>query len=82
MYVNIGVDICEYLLQDEKLMKTNSITRRIKLYDKYCGFVDQHAVKMNFLRKVHRANPPFRTKIVMEGRKLCSIPEAIRMHYR
>ncbi|KAF6040953.1 hypothetical protein EB796_000739 [Bugula neritina] len=68
--------------QDEKLLASSSVTEKIKLYDRYCGAVDQHTVKMAFLKKVHQQHPPFRTKTVAARRETIEVPEAIRAHYK
>ena len=39
------------------------LTERVKLWDKYCGPVNQDAIKVQFLKKIHRQNPPFRLKV-------------------
>ncbi len=45
------------------MLKSVRLTERIKVWDKYTGPVNQHAVKLQFLNKVHRKNPPFRIKV-------------------
>jgi len=64
------------------LLASSSVTEKIKLYDKYCGAVDQHTVKMAFLKKVHRQHPPFRMKTIAARRETIEVPEAIRAHYK
>ena len=54
--------------QDEKLLQSTRLTERAQLWEKYGTDVDQHTVKLDFLRKVHRVNPPFKVK-VKHGRK-------------
>ena len=49
-------------LQDEKLVQSVSLTERVKLWDKFDDRVNHHAVKMEFLKKAHRKDPPFRIK--------------------
>ena len=51
------------VLQDERLLRSTRLTERSQLWDKYANDVDQHTVKMDFLRKVHRVNPPFKVKV-------------------
>lgn len=63
---------CSFL-QDEHLLRSNSLTERVKLWDRYTGMVDQDAVKLNFLRQIHRENPPFRIKIRLPPRKSVSV---------
>ncbi len=44
-------------------MESVKLTERVKLWDQYCGPVSQDAVKVQFLKKIHRENPPFRIKV-------------------
>lgn len=54
---------------DQNLLTSCRVTERIKLWDKYANQrIDQHAVKLDFLRKARATNPLFRTKIKLEGR--------------
>ena len=67
------------------------LTERAKLYDKYCtGSVNQHTVKLQFLNKIHRKNPPFRIKVrhprtktikVRKTRDVVDDPHAPQEHY-
>jgi len=38
------------------------LSERILLWYKFSGSIDPHTVKVDFLKKVHRSNPPFRMK--------------------
>ena len=49
--------------QDQKLLKSVRLTEKMKLYDKYTGDISQQTVKVQFLNKIHRKNPPFRIKV-------------------
>ncbi|XP_052800877.1 PHD finger protein 12-like isoform X2 [Mya arenaria] len=67
---------------DDKLLKSTLLTERIKLWDHYNDRINQHTVKMNFLKKVHRRHPPFRLKHRHPQRKAASIPSAIQEFYQ
>lgn len=67
---------------DEYLLKSVSLTERIKLWNKFKSRVNQHTVKLNFLNKMHRESPPFRIKVKHSKRKSLAIPEAIKLHYQ
>ncbi|KAK7087616.1 PHD finger protein 12-like [Littorina saxatilis] len=67
---------------DEYMIRTNSLTERVRLWDKYNGMVDNHGVKMDFLKHVHRPHPPFRIKRQLPPRKSVSVPEAVKEHYK
>lgn len=66
---------------DEKLLKTTMLMERVKLWDKYQERINQHVVKMSFLKKVHRQNPSFRLKHRHTGRKSAIIPPAVKDFY-
>ena len=60
--VTSGFTLGFLILQDEKLVQTVSLTERVKLWDKFDDRINHHAVKMEFLKKAHRKDPPFRIK--------------------
>ncbi|XP_033201643.1 uncharacterized protein LOC117163459 isoform X1 [Bombus vancouverensis nearcticus] len=67
---------------DQNLLTSCRVTERIKLWDKYANQrIDQHAVKLDFLRKARAANPLFRTKIKLEGRTRVKVPCSVKFHY-
>lgn len=67
---------------DQNLLTSCRVTERIKLWDKYANQrIDQHAVKLDFLRKARTANPLFRTKVRLEGRPRVKIPSSVKFHY-
>ena len=49
-------------IQDERLLTSVRLSERILLWNKFSGPVDPHAIKVDFLKKVHRTNPPLRRK--------------------
>ncbi|KAL4223515.1 PHD finger protein 12 [Mactra antiquata] len=67
---------------DEKLLKTTMLTERVKLWDEYNGRINQHSIKMSFLKKVHRKDPPFRLKYRHPRRKAAQIPQSIKAYYQ
>jgi hypothetical protein len=56
------------VLQDRKLLISCSATERVRLWDRYAGPIDQDAIKVEFFRKAHRRNPPFRFKVKLPPR--------------
>lgn len=67
---------------DQNLLTSCRVTERIKLWDKYANQrIDQHAVKLDFLRKARTANPLFRTKVRLEGRPRIKVPRSVKYHY-
>ncbi|XP_017891291.1 PHD finger protein 12 isoform X3 [Ceratina calcarata] len=67
---------------DQNLLTSCRVTERIKLWDKYANQrIDQHAVKLDFLRKARATNPLFRTKVKLEGRTRVRVPYSVKFHY-
>ncbi|XP_072934769.1 uncharacterized protein [Epargyreus clarus] len=66
---------------DSNLVKSVSATERVALWDKFTGPVDQHAIKMDFIRRA-RGNRPFRVKVPVGARGRVAVPEMVRQHYR
>lgn len=63
-------------------MSSNSATERMKIWDQYgTEPIDHEVIKLQFFRKVHNKNPPFRTKLKPKPRDEVEIPEIIRYHY-
>lgn len=56
------------VLQDQRLLTSCSVTERVRLWDHYAGPIDQDAIKVEFFRKAHRKNPPFRFKVKLPPR--------------
>ncbi|KAJ8312009.1 hypothetical protein KUTeg_009382 [Tegillarca granosa] len=67
---------------DEKLLQSESLTERVKLWDMYGGNLNQHNIKVSFLNKIHRQYPPFRLKVKHPPRKCAVIPSAIKEFYK
>ncbi|XP_052072417.1 PHD finger protein 12-like isoform X1 [Mytilus californianus] len=66
---------------DQNLLQTVSYSERIKLWNRFSGHINQDGIKLDFLKKAHRKNPPFRIKIKHPLRKTTAIPQAIKDHY-
>jgi hypothetical protein len=43
------------------------------LWERFEGRVDQHAVKINFLKHVHRQHPPFRLRRKLPSRRTVTV---------
>ncbi|KPI95979.1 PHD finger protein 12 [Papilio xuthus] len=66
---------------DWKLVNSISATERVALWDKFSEPVDQHAIKIDFIRRARRARPAFRVKAWgYRGRVV--VPAMVRLHYR
>lgn len=54
----------------------------MKIWDEYgTEQIDHEVVKLQFFRKVHMKNPPFRTKLKPKPRDEVEVPEIIRYQY-
>lgn len=67
---------------DWKLVSSISATERVKLWDQFSGPLDQETVKIDFMRRVHRKNPPYRIKLKPKPRVCAEIPPMVEYHYR
>lgn len=67
---------------DQHLLNSCSATERVKLWDRFANRqIDQHAVKLQFLRKAHTANPMFRKKVEFTDRLRVKVPCSIKFYY-
>lgn len=63
-------------------MTSISATERMKIWDQYgTEPIDHEVIKLQFFRKVHAKNPPFRTKLKPKPRDEVEVPEIVRYHY-
>ncbi|KAH9502835.1 PHD finger protein 12 [Bulinus truncatus] len=67
---------------DANLVKSQSLTERLRLWDRYTGLVDSHAVKVDFLNKIHRKHPMFRFRRKLPPRLTISVPPAVKYLYQ
>ncbi|XP_057663735.1 PHD finger protein 12 isoform X1 [Diorhabda carinulata] len=67
---------------DSTLLTSVSATERVKLWDKFTGPVDQDSVKLQFFRKIHRKNPPFRIKTKLPPKNSVMVPDMVKYHYK
>ncbi|CAH2051599.1 unnamed protein product, partial [Iphiclides podalirius] len=66
---------------DWKLVNSISATERVALWDKFSAPVDQHAIKIDFIRRARRPRPAFRLRAGgLRGR--VAVPAMVRLHYR
>jgi hypothetical protein len=67
---------------DSKLLTSISATERIKLWDKFNGPVDQDAIRLEFFRRIHNKNPPFRIKVKLPPKNKVKVPPMVKFHYQ
>ncbi|KAG1705474.1 PHD finger protein 12 [Nymphon striatum] len=67
---------------DQKLLMSASLSERIKLRNEFAGPISQDAIKLQFLKKIQRKNPPFRYKRTLPTRTRVKVPNAIKELYK
>lgn len=63
------------------MVSSISATERVRLWNKFSQPFDHDAVKMEFFRRVHMRNPPFRIKLPVQQRDAIEIPVMVKYHY-
>ncbi|XP_060806635.1 PHD finger protein 12 [Amyelois transitella] len=66
---------------DWKLVNSISATERVALWDKFSGPIDQHTIKLDFIRRAKNRAPCFREKIPEEERPRVAVPSMVKYHY-
>ncbi|KAK7882710.1 hypothetical protein WMY93_028884 [Mugilogobius chulae] len=61
--------------------RTLSLSRRCQLFDQFQDRMSQHAVKLDFLRRVHRQHAPNR-RSTHQHKRTIKVPDAIKSQYR
>ncbi|XP_061574666.1 PHD finger protein 12 isoform X2 [Cololabis saira] len=59
-----------------------SLSRRCQLFDQFQDRMSQHAVKVDFLRRVHRQNAPNRRSFHQKNKNTIKVPDAIKFQYQ
>lgn len=62
-------------------MTSISATERVRLWNKFAQPFDHETVKMDFFRRVHMKNPPFRVKVPIKLAESIEIPPMVKYHY-
>lgn len=66
---------------DSTLLTSQSLSQRVKLWDKFNVPVDQDSIRLKFLQRCHRKNPPFRYKVKRALRSRIRVPLAVKEQY-
>nr|XP_023678815.1 PHD finger protein 12 isoform X1 [Paramormyrops kingsleyae] len=69
----------EHLVLNQKNM---TLSTRCQLFDQFQDRMSQHAVKVDFLRRIHRQNPPIRRGAHLHKKKTLKVPDAIKSQYQ
>ncbi|CAL8344363.1 unnamed protein product [Arctogadus glacialis] len=62
--------------------RTLNLTSRCQLFDQFQDRMSQHAVKVDFLRRVHRQNVPNRRTPHQHNKKTIKVPDAVKSQYQ
>ncbi|KAF7645137.1 hypothetical protein LDENG_00209460, partial [Lucifuga dentata] len=69
----------EHLVLNQRSL---SLSSRCQLFDQFQDRMSQHAVKVDFLRRVHRQNTPNRRTAHQHSKKTVKVPDAIKSQYQ
>lgn len=69
----------EHLVLNQRSL---SLSRRCQLFDQFQDRMSQHAVKLDFLRRVHRQHAPNRRTTHQHRKRTVKVPDAIKSQYR
>ncbi|XP_064425053.1 PHD finger protein 12 isoform X2 [Latimeria chalumnae] len=69
----------EHIVLNQKNM---TLSNRCQIFDQFQDRMSQHAVKVDFLNKIHRKYPPNRRVIQPVKRKALKVPNAIKSQYK
>lgn len=58
-----------------------TLSNRCQLFDQFQDRISQHAVKVDFLQRIHRQHPPTRRAIHTHVKKTLKVPDAIKAQY-
>ncbi|XP_068440499.1 PHD finger protein 12 [Clinocottus analis] len=69
----------EHLVLNQRSL---SLSSHCQLFDHFQDRMSQHAVKLDFLRRVHRQNAPNRRTSHQHNKKTIKVPDAIKSQYQ
>lgn len=59
-----------------------TLSNRCQLFDRFQDRVSQHAVKVDFLQRIHRQHPPTRRAPHSHAKRTVKVPDAIKSQYK
>nr|XP_001919955.4 PHD finger protein 12 [Danio rerio] len=59
-----------------------TISNRCQLFDQFQDCISQHAVKLDFLQRIHRQHPPIQRSTHARSKKTLKVPDAIKSQYQ
>uniref|UniRef100_A0A8C2I4U4 PHD finger protein 12 n=1 Tax=Cyprinus carpio TaxID=7962 RepID=A0A8C2I4U4_CYPCA len=62
--------------------RTLTLSNRCQLFDQFEDRISQHAVKLDFLQRIHQQHPPTWRSAHANSRKTLKVPDAIKSQYQ
>ncbi|XP_075445350.1 PHD finger protein 12 isoform X3 [Ascaphus truei] len=62
--------------------KTMTLSNRCQVFDRFQDTISQHAVKLDFLSRIHKTHPPNRRVLPSARKHTVKVPDAIKAQYR
>ncbi|XP_053562154.1 LOW QUALITY PROTEIN: PHD finger protein 12 [Bombina bombina] len=69
----------EHIVLNQKSM---TLSNRCQVFDRFQDNISQHAVKLDFLRRIHKIHPPNRRILPSVKKQTVKVPDSIKSHYR
>ncbi|XP_068126238.1 PHD finger protein 12 isoform X2 [Hyperolius riggenbachi] len=69
----------EHVVLNQKSM---TLSNRCQVFDRFQDSISQHAVKVDFLSRIHKFHPPNRRLLPSSRKNTVKVPEAIRAQYQ
>ncbi|XP_073685116.1 PHD finger protein 12 isoform X2 [Garra rufa] len=74
--------MCPNHIQNLLNQRALTLSNRCQLFDQFQDRISQHAVKLDFLQRIHRQHPPKRRSARANIRKTLKVPDAIKSQYQ
>ncbi|KAE8622162.1 hypothetical protein XENTR_v10005123 [Xenopus tropicalis] len=69
----------EHIVLNQKSM---TLSNRCQVFDRFQDGISQHAVKLDFLSRIHKLNPPNRRLLPSAKKPTVKVPDAIKAQYQ
>ncbi|XP_063811975.1 PHD finger protein 12 isoform X2 [Pseudophryne corroboree] len=69
----------EHIVLNQKSM---TLSNRCQVFDRFQDTISQHAVKLDFLSRIHKIHPPNRRVLPTARKNTVKVPEAIKAQYQ
>ncbi|XP_053313032.1 PHD finger protein 12 [Spea bombifrons] len=69
----------EHIVLNQKSM---TLSNRCQVFDRFQDSISQHAVKLDFLNRIHKTHPPNRRVLPQARKHTVKVPDAIKAQYQ